>query len=528
MKKLTEIFLVVGILVFAGLIYLYKLDVIPSGFYVDEAVVAYNAYSILETGKDAFGQQYPVLFRLLGSYTPGLFVYTSALAIKLIGYQITTFRLLSAISALVSVVFFYLFIKKLKIYSSERSYVITTLFYAISPWLTFNARLGYEVTLAFTLFNIGVYFLLLALDKPKNYIYSFVFFSLATYTAHTQRFLVPIFCIFCLIIFRKIILKKSNFKYLFLAGVTTLLLQIPHLTVLNTPAFWVKNQRLIEGGRIIQNIINQTLSYLSNKNLFYELGDIDAQHTIPGISVMYNWMTLPFMVGLFILVSRIKERNIKFLLLLFVTSLIPAVLSGEFISIQRALPFLLPLMIVIGLGIDYFVKKLPVLSTMTLILLLPLSLLLLYRSYFVLFPIERSSGWNFGYDKLADYIRVNADKNYMVDNSRNPRNYILLLYHLKYPPEIYQGEVDPKYKTDYYHSLPPENSYKFSKIEVREISWETDPCKEQIIVGDPLTISDGQAKEHKLEKQFEIKDILGKPIYIGFKTNPQLKCKSVE
>jgi len=163
---------------------------------------------------------------------------------------------------------------------------------------------------------------------------------------------------------------------------------------------------------------------------------------------------------------------------------------------------------------------------MTLILLLPLSLLLLYRSYFVLFPIERSSGWNFGYDKLADYIRVNADKNYMVDNSRNPRNYILLLYFLDYPTNVYQKEVDDRYKINYYRSLPPEDSYKFSNISVRTIDWKIDSYKDQIIIGDPLSISDQQAKEHYLTKIHEIKNPLGNAIFNFYQTNPSEKCKS--
>lgn len=525
MKRKIEVLMVFAILFFAGVIYLFKLDKVPSGFYVDEAVVSYNALSILQTGKDAFGQPFPVLFRLLGSYTPPLFIYVSSLAIKFFGYQIISFRLISVVSALVSVLFFYLFVRKLKIFSSSHANLITTGLYAISPWLVFNARLGYEVTLAYTLFNLGVYFLYAALGKPKNYIFSFLFFSLATYSAHTQRFLVPIFCILFFLIFRNTVFKKSNYKYLFWSAIFTFFIHTLHLSVISTPAFWVKNQRLIEGGRVLHNIFNQTTSYLSTKNLFYELTDIDLQHTIPGISVMYNWMVIPFLIGLFLLVKRRREKNIKFLGLITATSLIPAVLSGEFISIQRALPFLLPLMIVIGLGLDFMLKKARFWGIVAMLVLFPISFLLLYRSYFVLFPVERADGWNYGYDKLAEYIINNANKNFVIDNSRNPRNYILLLHFLNYPPQRYQSEVDSKYKNDYYRSLPPENSYKFGNIEVREINWKYDSYKDQIIVGDPLSVSDSQAKEHLLEKVGEIKNPVNNPILILYKTNPVEKCK---
>ena len=69
-----------------------------------------------------------------------------------------------------------------------------------------------------------------------------------------------------------------------------------------------------------------------------------------------------------------------------------------------------------------------------------------------------------------------------------------------------------------------DSSYKFNNIETRTINWEEDIYKEQILVGDELTISENQAKEHFLEKLFEIKDPMYKIIFIAFKTNPTLKC----
>jgi len=528
-KNIQRVIFFVFIVVLAAFIYTYKLAYIPNGVYVDEAVVGYNAYSILTTGRDAFGQAYPVLFRLLESYTPPLYIYTSVLFIKLFGMNIFSLRLISVISVLVSVIFFYLFIKKLDLFKSKNTYLIITLFYAISPWLVFNARLGYEVTLAYLLFNIGIYFLFLALEKPQNYLWASVFLSLATYTAHTQRFLVPIFCFLFLVLFARKIFIKRNVKYLLATVLILLIIQIPHFTVINTPAFWVKNQRLTEPGiqRIFNNISGQTFSYLSTTNLFYKLSDIDLQHTIPGISVMYDWMVVPFLIGFLWMLLRRKENNIRFLLLLFFTSLMPAVLSGEFISIQRALPFLLPLAAVIGIGMDKIISRLSSFLTFLIFTFLFLySLLMLYRSYFVLFPIERAEGWNYGYSQVSKYLRENPEEQYLIDNNRNPRNYILLLYYLQYPPQNYQNEVDAKYKADYYRSLPPENSYHFSNIEVREIDWKMDSYKNQIIIGDPLSISELQAKDHYLKEIYEVDNPKGDPILIFYKTNPEKKCKT--
>ena len=526
-RKFSALILLL-ILTFAGFVYFYRLNSIPNGFYVDEATIAYNAISILQTGKDIFAQQSPILFRLLGSYTPPLFIYLSVPFITFFGMEPFIFRSISAISALVSIVFFFFLIKKLNIFKSSITLFFATFFYAISPWLVFNARLGYEVTLAYLLFNIGIYFVYIAFKNPKNLIWGSIFLSLSTYAAHTQRYLVPIFLTFYFLVFRKLVFQKRNLRFLKLSFLVIILLQIPNFLVLNTPAFWVKNERLTEqnSSQVVSSIINQTFTYISPRNLFYELSDIDMQHTIPGISVMYNFLVIPFLIGIYLLFTSIKKTGYKFVLLLFVTSLIPAVFSGQFISIQRALPFLLPLIIVIGLGLDFIWIKLNWrYALLTFILLSLYSLILLYRSYFVLFPIERATAWNYGYSEVSDFIKRNPNSSFVIDNTRNPRNYILLLYYLNYPPAIYQKEVSPIYKNDYYRSLPPETSYRFSNIEVRAFEWKKDPCVKQILVGDELSISEGQAKEHKLTEAYELKDEQGKVIFKGFETNPELKCR---
>jgi hypothetical protein len=447
--------------------------------------------------------------------------------IKLLGDYIYVYRLISAFSALVSVWIFYLLVKEMKMFKFSTALFSAVFFYAISPWLVFNARLGYEVTLAYLLFNIGAYFLWKALKNSNSLPWAIFFMSLATYTAHTQRFLAPIFIAFYLLIYRRQILRKENMRNLRLSLLLVIVLHIPHFTVMTTPAFWVKNERFLEQQpqNMISSLLGQIFSYLSPRNIFYELSDIDMQHTIPGLSVMYNFLVIPYTIGLYVLTKLRREMQYKFLWILFIASLVPAVLSGEFISIQRALPFLLPLSMVIGIGLEYIASEVkPALYVFLLIIFSSYALTSLYRSYFILFPKERAGAWNYGYSQLATFIKSSDYENYIIDNSRNPRNYISLLYFLDYPPSKYQKEVSGVYKKDYYRSLPPENEYKFSNFEVRPFNWESDSCREGILIGDDLSISEEQAHEHYLEKVYELKDPMGNVIFEGYKTNPLKKC----
>jgi hypothetical protein len=525
-KILTAISLVL-VLVLSLFIYTYKLNEIPNGFYVDEASVAYNAYSIFTTGKDEFGQSYPILFRLFGSYTPPVFIYLSAILVPFWGMEPYTFRLISALSALVSIVVFILFTKKLELYKLSISYTIATLFYAITPWLVFNARLGYEVTLAYLVFNIGIYFLLCALDKPKNLLWGLPLLSLSIYIAHTQKFLFIVFLFFYFLVFRKQIFTRKNFKILFFSIFATVLLQIPNLTIILTTAFWSKTSILTDKTliQILENVGSQLMTYYSPKSLFYKLPDIDLQHILPEMSVMYNWMVVPFLIGVYLMIRRVRKNNFKFLALLFLISVFPAALSGYFISIQRALPLLFPLAVVIGLGLDAIAQRISrVIYLGIIFLIITYSLVVLGRSYFILFPKEGAVAWHYGYKELAAYITEHGDKHFTFDNSRNARSYIELLYFLRYPPEKYQNQVNSSYRNQYYQAIPAPDNYYFANIEVRKIDWGKDECLDQIIVGDPLAVSELDIKDHNLTQVEEIEDLAGHAIFKLYATHPAKHC----
>lgn len=498
----------IAILLLAFFLYFYKLDKIPSGVYVDEASIAYNTYSVLLTGKDEYGFAHPLYFRLMGSYSPSFFIYLSLPIIKVFGTNVLIFRVITSAASIVGVFLFYKFLIKLNIFNNKSFNLVLTYLYAISPWIVFNARLGYETTLGFVIFNIGVYFLYLSVEIPKNLIWSILFLSLSTYVSHNQRFLVPIFLLGFFIAFRKPIFKKSNTKYIRQFVILGFLTQLPNILMLGTKAFWIKS------AQFNPNLFWQFLTYLSPKTLFFQNPDIDLQHTIPKLSVMYNWMAIPYLVGFYLLFKNIKKTQYKFIFMYLALSLIPSIFSSIFVSTQRVMPAAIPIFLIIGLGIDQISKKLkPKLALALFILLSVYSLTVLYSSYFVLFPKERANAWQYGYDQVAQFIKEHQGKKFLLDDSRNPRAYILLLYHLKYSPAIYQNEVGEYYRNNYYSAPDPALVYKFSNIEVRKIDWEKDSKKELVIIGDEFSISENQQKEHNLEMIKQISDPLGNTIF---------------
>ena len=99
------------LLLAAAFLHLWKIGSAPSGFYVDESSIAYNAYCIAETGADEYGVRWPLFFRSFDTYTDPVNVYSVALPIRIFGLREWAARLPSALYYLVACVAFYMLLR---------------------------------------------------------------------------------------------------------------------------------------------------------------------------------------------------------------------------------------------------------------------------------------------------------------------------------------------------------------------------------------------------------------------------------
>ncbi|OGM15603.1 hypothetical protein A2V56_00145 [Candidatus Woesebacteria bacterium RBG_19FT_COMBO_42_9] len=533
-----SLLLIIGIFIF-----FYKLNVIPPGFYVDEALEGYSAYSILETGRDEYGKAFPLVFRMYGSYNPPLFIYLATLPIKIWGLTIFSVRFVSAFSGFVLIFIIYAFLKSLRIST------LGSLFFAITPVVVFRGRVGDEISLAFTVFSLGSFLLWLSVKKPKWFIPASFVLSLSTYAAYSQRFTVPFVLFFYFLFFRKQLLAKANRRNLFYAIVVLIFTQLPHLYLLFTPSFLPKGGETGFSNIIMQSVklrdflpaflatslsfvrefASQFVNYFSPRSLF-----LVDYYDLPGIPRFYQWMLIPYLIGIYIVWrQRVSDRS-KYILLLALSSPITASLTKDPFPVHRAMPVLLPIFFFIALGLDKivsvklfssrFINRGFYIILTTVIFFF--SLILFWRSYFVLFPIEKAKYFAYGYVELTEFIRSNPDSHFVVDRARLPIPYIELAFFLKIPPEEFQNSVDATIRENYYDNPPFDQNFKFANIETRSIVWEKDIYRNQVLVGDNLAISTQQAEEHFLTKVIEIKDPLGEVIFLGYKTNPAQKCRA--
>lgn len=506
-----------------ALLFIWQLTSIPSGVYVDEAVTGYNAYSLLVTGRDEWGKAFPILFRYFGSWLPWLNLYFLVPAVKVLGLSALAVRLPAAILGVGVILVTYVLITL----KTGKKWVagLGALFLPVVPWMVFNARLGYEEMLGYILFASGCGLLWRSVKDKTNLKWAILAWSLSSYDAHVFRYLMGIIFPVWVWFYRKEIKmwpKSFIFKQLGWLVIT----QLPHVAVVNTPAFWVKQVIYKNVGitPIANNFIGQIREYFSLSTLFERIGDIDMQHQIPGTGLFVWWMVFPVTWGVVGWVKKWRENGWWLVLLLL--SIFPAALSGAFISVQRALPLLLPLIMAMAEGMSRLVgvlnKRIGLVIVATLWLY---SLFWVFRSYFVLLPATQQQAWNYGYEQLARVVKENPQTHFVIDNSRNVRNYMLLLFHLRYSPRKLQSEVDPKVVENYYFSGDMDQYHSFGNMEFRSIDWKNDECRKQILVGDSLSVSYQQATDHDLKQTGQVVGKNGDILLKWYETNPDVKCE---
>lgn len=93
----------IAILTLAAVLRLWNLSNVAPHLTQDEASLGYNAYSILKTGKDEYGQLFPVIFKSFGDYKPGLYIYLTVPSVAIFGLNEFAVRLPSALAGIISV-----------------------------------------------------------------------------------------------------------------------------------------------------------------------------------------------------------------------------------------------------------------------------------------------------------------------------------------------------------------------------------------------------------------------------------------
>ena len=468
--KRIHIFLSLVILLAIALRIFY-LGKIPNGFYSDEAAYGYNAYSILKTAKDEYGNFLPLSFKSFGDYKAPLYIYFLVPFVWLLGLTEFSVRLSSAILGIGSILLIYYLAKKL--FQNNKIALLSAVFSSILPFgLQFN-RMAHENNLVVFLILLGLVFFIKSL-KRINYIFlSITAFILSIYTYHDARIFTPLFIMALIIIYKR---QLFLFKKKLLWGLLlSILLLLPFMSLLSTDAFWSRPKFTIissdpgidlrineERGEDIQThffqpplfhnkAMSYTLTFLDNYfkhfsfNFLFVNGDPVKIYQTVGNGVLFL-ITFPFFLyGIYYLFRY--NTNHKWLILSWLvlapvssalTRFVPS--ASRILSIQPVIAILVSLGLYGGIKQVYNlrVKKLYI---AVIVLLFSINIAYYLHYYYFNTPLSYAKEWHFGMKEVIAEVEKRQENFTQVWFSRNAWGYIYPLFYLKYPPDKYQTQA---------------------------------------------------------------------------------------
>ncbi|MBU2577631.1 glycosyltransferase family 39 protein, partial [Patescibacteria group bacterium] len=440
------------VLVLAFVLRIYKVSEFPAGLNADEAAIGYNAYSLLQTGKDEFGHLWPINFQSFNDFKPGLYFYLVLPFVKLLGLTELAVRLPSVILGTLTVGILYLLVKKL--FNSSLFALSSSLLLAVSPWHLHFSRGGWESNAAVFFILLGVYLFFLSLEKSKYFTLSALSFSLSMFTYHSARVISPLLLAGLAIFNWKKIFVRKNTKSLIIAFVLAFLLMIPLLLSFFGEAgtsrfsgvgifadqgpFWrvneLRGQHANPFGLFPRLLHNQYFEYLIlffynllshySGGFLFVFGDEIQRNKIPGMGQMYP-VEIPFLIlGLYFLIKN-KPKNWEFLLYWLAVAPTASALTFQSPHAIRALNMVIPLTIICAYGLvsvyDWLKEKIKNFSSVVYRFLFLVFCFLFFVSYcwnfsfylhqyYVHYHQTYPAAWEDGFKKLVEYVFVNEDR----------------------------------------------------------------------------------------------------------------------
>ncbi|EKD94537.1 MAG: glycosyl transferase family 39 [uncultured bacterium] len=527
----NNLFVLILIVILAFILRFYRLGEVPLGFHQDEISQAYNSFSILKTGQDRYGQLLPILFRSFGSYQPPIYTYLTPIPLYLFGNTIFAARSTSAFFGVLIVLMSYFIVKELvKTKHKESLALLASFVVAISPWAIHFSRRVVEGNLGLFFFLLSFYFFIRSLSQIKFIIPASVLLAISTHAYYSERLIAVIFFPFFPIYFKDYFLKYKKWVIgsILLFG----LILLPHVATVFSGAFAARLDQVGtagEGKLFFVEFAKHFVNYLSPKYLFSDAGSGLARVS-PDLGVFFNWMVVPFLIGLYFLTKYINNEYLIFLGIFLVICLVPVSMTGDIFYPLRALEFFWLLSFIISIGIFEIGERIKNVWIKWFIFfsLILYSLGFFYVSYFILFQHETTESAGNTYFTLSNKLDEYKDYKIILDSTRDPATGLRIAYVRSYDPKKLQALLKGQMESPYYDIFVNNNeTYVVDNIEARAINWKSDRCRAKtILVGDALAISESQIKDHNLEKVFEIEGINRNIVLFGYLTNPDKKCET--
>jgi 4-amino-4-deoxy-L-arabinose transferase-like glycosyltransferase len=487
-KFFKENRLLVALIFLAFVLRIYRISAMPPSLNWDEVSHGYNAYSLLKTGRDEWGNYLPIIFRAYGDYKLPFYVYAAAASELFFGVNAFAVRLPSVLAGVGIVVLTYYLVIELtkdssvKLLKANKKMLagLSALLVAVEPWSLFLSRAAFEANMGLFLFLLGFYFLLIVKFNTRYLVYSSIFIGLSAWTYNSYRVFAPIIVAFILFFSRKSFYRfreegkaKKHFTIalivalLFFGGV---LLQV--FSGVGTARF--QKVSLIDEGAINQIIERRSASdfpplisrvfynrgtyfvsrfiinYISHYSgyFLFAQGGSHYQFSVPGWGLLYPLDAVLLIIGVIYSLKK-KTRATLVLLSWFYLAPIPSSLTREAPHVLRSITFLPSPMIITAIGFvsslsflsRFYKRNRPIINKTLVTAYIAVTFLFAYRyleNYFNLYKKEYSWAWQYGYEQVVDYAKENySDYDKIVITKKYGEPHEFFLFYWPWPPRKY-------------------------------------------------------------------------------------------
>lgn len=483
MRKKIVIFL--GLILFSGFILrFYKLGDIPVGLHRDEAFLGYNAYSILQTGKDMSGNLFPLHLESF-IYSPAGYSYFSIPFIKMFGLSVFSVRFAAALFGSLTILVTYFLTKELFIINakSKALALLASLLLAISPWHINLSRTATENIIVIFFISLGVLLYLYWLRKNSwlLLLLAFASFGITILIYQAPRAFLPFFIPLMMLLLGKPEKKKQIIMSALLYVATVLLplflilsskdlsLRIRTVSIFSTRetnlvltdqihrdgevniatfiARAYHNKLVGYGNQFLQNYFK----HFSYDSLFTDAGYPD-RYRVPLAGLSYHYELPLLILGFFTLAQMGKKGKKQVIFLAGWILLVPigsALTFDDVPNLQRTIIVFPAILIIEVLGLvslARFIKEKnlsPIFSSIILGTLLIYSVSFYLHQYYIHGPVYRPWYRQDGYKDLVQTVnKLIPQYKKAVITDRESAPTIFFLFYGKYDPAKFQKETN--------------------------------------------------------------------------------------
>jgi len=481
--KFKLVLILLFVLALAFLLRFYNLGANPPSLDWDEASLGWNAYSILKTGSDEYGNRFPVSIRSFNDYKPPLYVYTTIPSIAIFGLNEFSVRLPSAIFGILTILLTYFLVVELtrfgKIKANYKLALLAAFFLAITPWHINFSRVAFEANLSLFYFVGGVTGLTIFFNRKRTFwlLLCVTSFVLAAYSYHSARLVIPLFLFIIFFFYKNIFFEnKTKVFWSILLGLALLFPLI--ISTLHSGSLQARFQTVsIFSATGLHDLVNDKLDvekasfagdkqngeffwklahwkwltlgqifakdYLDhwNFNFLFLSGDSNSRHHAPDVGMMGLWMFPLILTGLYV-IARDKPSWWPLIIIWYLAAPVASALTTETPHAVRSLLTLPTYQIFAALGTLEIYKRIvrykyARLVFISFVVIVTVGTFYYLHQYFIHMPVEYASGWQYGYKEMITKVKKIQDKyDKVYVTSAYDQPYIYFLFYGGFSPNL--------------------------------------------------------------------------------------------